>query len=44
MSRLYSRLKPPAAVKSTMLHDSVTTVILRQTPQLSDMHRKVGMP
>lgn len=44
MLRVYSSLKPPAAVKTTMLHDSVVTVILRQTPQLSDMRRKVGMP
>lgn len=44
MLSIDSSSDPPADVKTSMLHGSVVPVILRQTPQLADMHRKVGIP
>jgi len=42
--RIDSSLNLSTTVKTTTLHDSVTIVILLRQTQLSDMHRKVGMP
>lgn len=42
--RIDSSLNLSTTVKTTTLHDSVTLVILLRQTQLSDMHRKVGMP
>ena len=42
--RIDSSLNLSTTVKTTTLHDSVTLVILLRQTQLSDMHRKVGIP